>query len=366
MVTQRFFFKFKLIAAVVGCLLSLAPPQALARPKVFHAEVLETPEPSASPGLRVRWDRTRVPVQQKSAESGSQYYVTLTGRLEESAQGPSALIHQNRIFHPGADGRFKVEIAIRGVENTYELKAVDPFGSILTRTIQVRVENYSELAAPAKKVNLPASTASSASAPNGASLSLGPTLILHSESQEPGYTAINVTLKGAFTRSFLHPRLILSASAYMTAYTLASSLPDLSVRYLGANLRLGYSALSPQSPWQISVSAGLFYGTMLVSPANFGYKNLLYPQVYPALTRRLSDRNTLGAYFKFVPLSESLLAVNLREREWAVGLFWDRALGESKALTFGMDVSDLSFRVPSGKVINSGSYSASAGLKLKF
>ena len=134
----------------------------------------------------------------------------------------------------------------------------------------------------------------------------------------------------------------LGVSAFMTALTLSSSNPEAKVSVLGSNLRLDYRAPFRWGPLVPALAAGLSYGRMFVSGANFGYGNLLYPQIFPSLSWP-AVFGSLALYGKYVPMGGSIFSTETRELAWGLS-FEPRIQGKSAGWSGSIDYSDLKVR----------------------
>ncbi|MEK6704562.1 MAG: hypothetical protein AABZ06_02130 [Bdellovibrionota bacterium] len=173
------------------------------------------------------------------------------------------------------------------------------------------------------------------------------------------YHLIALTAKASMQYS-LSRSFSIGANSFITAQSLSTNLPDMRVRYFGANIRFGYAIPWITSPWSLSIATGLSYGRMFVEPGRFGYGDLLYPQIYPSIRRRI-DTGAVYAYLKCVPLGDAITDFSMNAREIAFGGGYE--IGGTKPWhpVLSVDVSDLIF-IPSNAATPIRSASITLGL----
>lgn len=160
------------------------------------------------------------------------------------------------------------------------------------------------------------------------------------------------------TLPFLSPRIDFGANTYMTAFSLMSRSTgtqasvlgqSLNARYVGANARLGYNFTPQSDSFLFKIMGGYFYSTMLTSPVDFGYKNVMGPQIYPTIGWKVTPKSALNLYGKYSPLAEGKIG-SIRKgksRELAFGLIYTFAAPLFEKSFFGkswglaVDYSDL-------------------------
>lgn len=159
-----------------------------------------------------------------------------------------------------------------------------------------------------------------------------------------------------------------SVNGYGTALPLATEYqydPPTKVRYLGANLRVGYTLPWPSSPWALSIATGLSYSRMMVTDNRFGYGNLLYPQIYPAIRYAGFLGGAWSAYIKYVPLDSDFFKLITDKREIAGGISYERAFILRRNTILSLDVSDLTVQPANTKTpMMSRSLSFGIGFRL--
>lgn len=122
-------------------------------------------------------------------------------------------------------------------------------------------------------------------------------------------------------RNKKHERLSISLSTFFTAIPLNSSpvsikgiSDDVTIRYLGANLRFGYETPWLPAPWHLQINLGWYYNTTFVTNNRFGYVNAMGPQLFPMVDYQINENSKVGGYLKFSPLSSN--GVSLKNSEF--------------------------------------------------
>lgn len=135
----------------------------------------------------------------------------------------------------------------------------------------------------------------------------------------------------------------LGAGAYGTIATLGRSDPTWNDRFLGLNLRLGYTLPLPAFPWRISLNGGYFYTACYSSTPGYGHVGGV--QVFPTLAKVLRSRSILSLNLKYAPVSDNWIASSGNSREVAYGVGWIFPPFEDRsAFALGLDSSDLIVR----------------------
>lgn len=282
------------------------------------------------PGLE--WVKKEgVPVVLEEKDGETQSLALLDGLY---TQGESSLIWESERIRPNEKGSFQLKIPVKSKAVVFELLAVSDEGEIQREVFRLLFQSWEP---PPKK------------SPLGLSAGAGPTLISYDEvfkrKDVARFSIVALTVKTAYQRSIFFPHLQFGANLFFTAFSLGSPPSGSTVRFLGANVRVGYTLPVPRAPWKVTLSLGLYYARMFVSGAVavFGFQDLLFPHIYPTLSREISPKDSATLYLKFVPLGQSFFSIDSSERELAVGLGWNRRLDSGKNLIFGFDYSNLRF-----------------------
>ena len=309
-----------------------------------------------------RWE-----VQTEDTPSGPETFVTLRGVFQHEdwtlIGGPD---RKDSKSLPSSGRAFQARVVFKAPKATRRFVAVGPFGNIQETIVSLEVK-------AAEWVNLGKKRTSPPVQPPELSFGSGLGVSSNSYSQ-PGFSAYSglaLTLKGlANYRLGASSRWDLGLSGYWTALPLSSPISGTSIRFLGVNVRAGYSPFFPEvSPWSFKIMAGYYYATMMVSGSREGYHNISGPEIYPTIQRTFSSGDQAQAYFKYSPVSTGFTLLSLSNRELALGLAYTRPLWrreQSGASSYGssdssrltsrsqwgvsLDVSDLILQIPTGQV----------------
>lgn len=190
--------------------------------------------------------------------------------------------------------------------------------------------------------------------------SVGFALNSYTETGRPDYSAFAFFAKISANRVLVPQKWDVDANAFLTLLPLSTSVPDVSARFLGMNVRVGYTLPKVEKPWTARFAIGAYYTTMFVTQDRFGYSSLIYPQLYPVVSYQLPDGSALTSYIKIVPTQKEL-GLSLDERELATGVSW-RRLWRNRTVIFSLDFSDLTFKPTNRVTIHTNSLSLSGGL----
>lgn len=171
-------------------------------------------------------------------------------------------------------------------------------------------------------------------------VSVGVSTLSYKQTDFNDYSSLSTTLKIAGSKQ-VYPKwhLDLGGSVFINALPISNSPSSITMRTFGANLRLGYLFPRLPKPWFVGVYAGLYYSTQFVSGESFGYRNLLFAEFYPSISRQLTENLDLGVYLKYAPLGSNLFGFT--ERELAFGVYLTRKLMNNHPLSIEFDVADL-------------------------
>ncbi len=186
-------------------------------------------------------------------------------------------------------------------------------------------------------------------------ISLGGSSIAYSESGVPDFTMTGVTGKLSLLSSLSPRKWDFLANAFATLLPLSSNRVDTTVRFAGLNGRLGYHLID-ESSWILSLQAGLYYSTMLVSTNAFGFKNMLGPSGTVSLRFILGLTDAVGLYLKYAIVA----GLSPTDRELAMGANYAHTLDNGHPVIVSLDYSAFDF-VLLETAITSSSISASIG-----
>ncbi|MEK6705241.1 MAG: hypothetical protein AABZ06_05585 [Bdellovibrionota bacterium] len=174
------------------------------------------------------------------------------------------------------------------------------------------------------------------------------------------YSGLALTFKAAYQALLLPPQWDFGINLFFTLLPLNSNIADTTVRYLGVNLRFGYVLPFVKPPWRAAILTGAYFSRMFVTGDRFGYKALLYPQLFPTLRRTINSKDSAFVYLKLVPLGPGL-GFSFSERELSLGAGFEHALANRHPVFLSMDFSDLFTIAGSNRSIRSTTFSVSAG-----
>lgn len=201
----------------------------------------------------------------------------------------------------------------------------------------------------------------------GRSVSIAPevgfTYLRYLDSRIESKHSLLLTPKLAFNVRF-HRDWDVSLASFVNAWQMVSST-SLGARFIGVNLRLGYSPPWPRAPWRLGLHAGAYFLQMIVSPTPaYGFSNLFGPQLYPTFSYTFPKDHTLGLYAKYSPLGFVLNFSLNSAHEIAGGLFYGMTLAPRHRLSIHLDFAALLLEFTSGVAIQS--YSLSLGTRYAF
>jgi hypothetical protein len=234
------------------------------------------------------------------------------------------------------NGKFSIPVALTGTSTTVKFVAIRPTGQIEREEVTILFYSWPdfqtiEAAHIHKKLrrsNRPFYN-----------VSLGFTSLSYTEGSLANYSGLTSTLKFSYLRSVFPPNWDVGGNIFITLANLTSSMPDTAVHFLGANLRFGYVLPFFKDPWRASILAGVYYSKMFVTSNSFGFKTLIYPQVYPTVRRALNLSEALYAYLKYVPTNAGPTP-SWKEKEIGLGIGWERLLSNRHPLIVSVDYTD--------------------------
>ncbi|HLD99658.1 MAG TPA: hypothetical protein VJB59_05325 [Bdellovibrionota bacterium] len=343
---RRFVGVFGLFA--LSCVFISSAQASEYRAKLYRASVAgETIQ-----GLKWSSLTPRVEVQTTGIPGDFEIRALLTGVFERNnwsllhqegmENEPSVLISTNTKRKSStetviASGDFTFPVTLKAQNTTVRFRAVGPRGEIEEQSFLIIFNELPVLKAEAIK-----SSQSRRSSKAGSSLmvSVGPTYYTFREVNVADQASVadfsEIALTGKLSYLFsLSPRWNLGANAFFNFLPLSSNFPGVNAQVLGVNLRIGL-VLLPSPPWTLSLMAGIYYSQMFVTNNRFGYGPMAYPQLYPTLSRKLSERENAFVYVKYVPITA------LTECELAAGLGWSHNFN-SGSLGLNLDFSKMDF-----------------------
>ena len=172
--------------------------------------------------------------------------------------------------------------------------------------------------------------------------SLGYSNVTYQQTGIQDYSMTTLTAKFSYQKTIFYSNWDIGVNFFMNVLPVTKSQSDITVRFLGANFRLGYAIPWIPAPWSFTVLGGIYYSQMFVTNNSFGYSPLYYPQIFPILKRVFSKGDSAYLYLKFVPLAEQGIFSTI-ERELAVGAGWAHPLQNKHPILIAVDFSDMKF-----------------------
>lgn len=274
-----------------------------------------------------------------------------------------SLLIGKRSINLTKEGRFKVAIPLTSSATAVTVSTVGPFGEIQQETFKILFPSWDLTYGTKTNVVTPTNTNTPVQPPRSYSLvsSLGLSFLSYQQTREKSLSEIALTGKLSYVHS-LNARWNLGVGGYFTLLPISATPSEVKARFLGLNARAGFIAPWLNSPWRLSFMAGGYYATMFVSGADFGFRNVFGPQVFPQISRTLSNGSTLSAYLKYSPVASRLALLSLSNRELALGVSWSRPVQALRSFTLGLDYSNLALNSPTtGVALSATSISLSAG-----
>jgi hypothetical protein len=125
----------------------------------------------------------------------------------------------------------------------------------------------------------------------------------------------------------------------LTAWSFSESGSTLGIRLFDSEISLAYALIPVKVGFNLSLRAGIFYASTLVSGNTFGVQNLYGPDLYPVISYGLSSGQVISVYFKIAPAVDLQGDVNFTNKLTAVGLTYSTKSG-SGAWVYSVDYKD--------------------------
>ena len=244
------------------------------------------------------------------------------------------------------------EVPLKGDSTVVELSAIGPIGELESETLIIRLEASKSLIEESLKKPKKRSYFFT---------SLGPSYSSYWEKGIETYKMVALTAKASYQFLLFPPKWDLAFSGYINALPLYKTTPT-TARFLGLNLRFGYVVQRIKAPWRLSILFGWYYTSLLTSNNSFGYKNMVWPQFFPVITRELKTGDVVTLNIKFAPMLDGFSFVGLSSHELAMGAGFQHFLNSGHPISLNMDFSNTNINVAAKNVaIKTSSFSLSAG-----
>ncbi len=324
------------VCVLLGGLVSL---QALVFPlAAFAAEKNNAPTISPVTEIKIQnltWkDKPQLLKSKRKKDGLFDYKVLLKGRLPHKGD-VSLIFEKSTAVVLSGNGDFTLKVPIDSEETDFELIAVNAYGEIQKQEFILKVPQYT-----------PLTERDRAELENGFwkavkyQVGVGYSSISHSDPAIEAYSQTAMTVKLSALRPFKDSRWELGANAFFTALPLSKS-ENITARYLGANLRLGYHLSNTPKSWDIGLYAGVYYTTMLVTENFFGYKDLNGPQLFPVIKKNIGQNQLIAGYFKFSSITSGYSLLSFSNREIAGGVSYAWNTNSSHPVSLSLDIADL-------------------------
>lgn len=266
----------------------------------------------------------------------------------------SSLVCSGRRVEIEPGGNFRVAFHPQKARESLKLVSIGTRGEIEQ---EILVVDLPGLPALLKQASTPQSAPS-------LTVGAGFTHLSYSETTIPQFTENAITAKLSFVHAFKPGSpWDIGLSGYATVVSLSTtSAAKQSIDFLGGNARVGYRLPILPEPWRLSLMLGLYLTTTSSSDGTFGFTNLMGPEFYPVLRRRLSGGGMIAGYFKYSPVGSGL-SLSFGSREIAGGLSYTPRTNASFPISFTLDIADLSASIEGTEF---QSTSATLGLAIGF
>jgi len=267
-------------------------------------------------------------IRQKTS-SRSQLIVRTTQLLEP--------ISENEESGPWREYQFLIPLT--GVLTPLGITLVNAKGVARQQTWNLRLNEWETVRSTPK--------VSGESSPWSFSVQSAVTQIFFQQSFLPEISQTDLTGKINVSYSFGNKRLSsarpwsLSTTTYFTLLPLVPPTDTAyTARFFGSNLRLGYSWAFGDR-WILGIHTGLYYLSIFPSQFDFGFRNMLGPQLFPTLSFRISPKQVVSSYFKYSPVIQYGAGLSFSNREIATGLSYSGNFWQTTALLIGLDLSQV-------------------------
>lgn len=231
------------------------------------------------------------------------------------------------------EGRFRAKVPIRSRDTYLTLRAVGPGGEVEQKVFKIFVR---EAPPPVPPAHL------------DMQVSVGVTSAKYTQTGFSNFDQKGVTGKFAARYHFRKSPWDIGGSTFVTLMPFGGTLSGVSARFLGVNVRMGYTFPGIVGRWRVSLLGGVYYSTMMVSGSDLGYSNYIAPQIFPAVAYKVGPRSEISSYAKFAPIADGFKVKAFSDREIAFGLAWNQKRENSKLWQLAFDYGDLAVSTPVG------------------
>ncbi len=238
--------------------------------------------------------------------------IALYADVEAAYDRPGwTIIHDTKVIKP-ASGLIQIRFSVEGKNNKFQITAVGPNGDLQTQTATLVFDEWNHFQATRYRRYNRRLTLTPG---------LGITQSTYEQTAVSQYDLLALTGKISLLFQLRPPTWDVALSAYYTLLPFRNSLDDeITIRFFGANFRLGYTFIFIPEPWRVSIQFGYYYTTTHVTDNLFGYQAISGPQIYPTIRRVLASGDAITAYAKFSPIASQFQFLAFSNREIAAGL----------------------------------------------
>lgn len=335
------------LALICNCLASNAAE--------YTAKLVE-PEKSLTQGAGgLKWKEKEFPVEaRETVDHPSRIIPVAVLQGERECLDCKLDVKEEGVTVSIAEKIFKLEIPLDAPTIKITLISTDLKGNIEEEPLVIEFEMFQEWVTEHRNQNV------SSVSPFRFSTSLSYTLQNYKQTFYADLAQRLLTMKFSESVSLFLPPWDLDLGGFFTLLPISTNQEGVSARFLGLNARCRYKISQIKEPWDFRISMGVYFSAMFVSGSRLGYTPLLFPQIYPSISRILSPKDSISLYIKYVPLNFS----SLGEMELATGLLYSRYLQNQHPLSLSFDFSTLNFRTTTGISIFSQSISFGLGYGL--
>jgi hypothetical protein len=297
-----------------------------------------TLRPPTTPVIGLKFS-PEMPIETRQTGDAVQTFVHLQGEYPIENSSLLAGLSRGKISE---DGHFDLPVLVTGATTHFDIRSVDGYGVTQKESYEIDFPNYRTFNAKSeeKREN------ENGGIPKPLSVALGVTSISYTETEVANYSSTALTLKANYFRPTPFKRWNIGVGGFFTLLPIQESAPA-SARFLGVNLRLGYSLIANPTVWRIGIYGGFYLTTMYVKNDQFGFNDISGPQIFPVVRRIFSGGRSASAYLKYAALVSNASVVSLKSREIAAGgeYVFDYHGGNSRSVQ--LDFSSLNVVFPS-------------------
>ncbi len=290
--------------------LASAPARALADDLPSAVVVKPEKKPEDKTPSLVTFSSPTAEVKRGILEGQPIVYAVLEGRFTppEYAAQDWSLISDIKTIRTDEKGVFRFNLVLAGQVTRVDFVAVSPKGNVYRDQVGVIYDAYDS-----------ATTVGASSFKERAYLAagLGVSALDYRDSTRSGISQTTLIGKLSLDQPIGRGPWILGVNFFSTFAEFSKSTTS-STQIFGANARIGYRVLA-SGRWTLRVYLGLYYTTTYGGSGDFGYSNLMGPQIYPAIAYRLGSGAVAAIYLKYSLVSSGFTFYSTDNREFAAG-----------------------------------------------